>query len=55
MRASKQDASDDLSKESSSPNLVPEGILSLGSSDEEVIHRLPHLPTPQPLSQQQTI
>ena len=34
--ASKQDASDDLSKESSSSKFVPEGILSLDSSDDEV-------------------
>ena len=33
---SKQDASDDLSKESSSSKLVPESIFSLDSSDDEV-------------------
>ena len=34
--ASKQDASDDLSKESSSSKLVPESIFSLDSSNDEV-------------------
>ena len=34
--ASKQDASDELSKESSSSRLVPESLFTLDSSDDEV-------------------
>ena len=42
--ASKQDVSDDLSKKSSSSKLVPESLFTLDSSDDEMLHRLPHLP-----------
>ena len=41
--ASRQDASDDLSKDSSTSRLVPESLFTLDSSDNEV-YRLPHLP-----------
>ena len=41
---SRQDASDDLSKDSSTSRLVPESLFTLDSSDDGVYTQVPHLP-----------